>query len=95
MFCCHFCRKVQGWDDIHRRDARRLPNIKHVDNPYTRCPPQPAPSAIQPISEQTQNVEVPSPLPSKEWRSKFEDRFRNFRGVSLAMPLSISRVHLQ
>jgi hypothetical protein len=63
-----------------RRDARRLPDIKHVDNPYPHCPPQPAQSAIQPSSEPTQSVEAPSPLPSKEWRSKFEHHFRNFRG---------------
>lgn len=69
------------WYD--RRDARSLPDIKHVDNPYTLCPPRPAQPAIQPSSESTQNVEAPSPLPSKEWRTEFERRFRNFRGVSL------------
>ncbi|KAI0284245.1 hypothetical protein BGY98DRAFT_584873 [Russula aff. rugulosa BPL654] len=66
-----------------RRDARRLPDIKHVDNPYTFCPSRPAQSAIQPLSGPTQNVEVPSPLPSKEWRSEFEHRFRNFRGPAI------------
>ena len=71
---------VSETDNIYRRDARRLPNIKHVDNPYTPLPVQ---SAIQPLSEPTKNVEAPSLLPSKEWRSKFEHRFRNFRGVSL------------
>lgn len=80
MFCLSLYQECQRRDNIYRRDARRLPNIKHVNNPYTLCPPQ---SAIQPLSEPTQNVEAPSPLPSKEWRSKFEHRFRNFRGVSL------------
>jgi Survival motor neuron (SMN) interacting protein 1 (SIP1) len=85
-------RECQRRDNIYRRDARRLPDIKHVDNPYTFCPPRPAQSAIQPLSEPTQNVEVPSTLPSKEWRSEFEHRFRNFRGVSLRGPLLISLV---
>jgi len=83
MLCLSFYRECQRRVNIYRRDARRLPNIKHVDNPYTLCPSWPAPSAIQPLSEPTRNVEAPSPLPSKEWRSTFEHRFRNFRGVSL------------
>jgi survival motor neuron (SMN) interacting protein 1 (SIP1) len=83
MFYLSLYRDIRGSDDIHRRDARRIPDIKHVDNPYTLCPPRPAQSDVHSLSEPTGNVEAPSPLPSKEWRSKFEHRFRNFRGVSL------------
>ncbi|KAI9508919.1 hypothetical protein F5148DRAFT_1191443 [Russula earlei] len=63
-----------------RRDARRLPDIKRVNNPYAHRPPQPAQSVTRPSTEPTRPVEGPSPLPSKEWRSQFERRFRNFRG---------------
>jgi len=63
-----------------RRDARRLPGITRVDNPYARSPPQPPQSAIavQPSTEQ--HLEAPYSFPSKEWLSEFERRFRNFRG---------------
>ncbi|KAI0254667.1 hypothetical protein BJV78DRAFT_1279781 [Lactifluus subvellereus] len=63
-----------------RRDARKLPDIKYVANPYARIPPQPAQSTAQAFTESVRQVEAPPPLPSEEWLSKFERGFRNFRG---------------
>jgi len=64
-----------------RRDARRLPDIKSVDNPYVLSPPWPARSADQLLANgSTKHVEAFSPLPSEEWRSEFERHFRNLRG---------------
>jgi len=63
-----------------RRDARRLPSIKHVDNPYACSPPRPAQSANQLSAKPTKRVDASPPLPSKEWRYEFERHFRNFRG---------------
>ncbi|KAI0304128.1 hypothetical protein BC826DRAFT_213833 [Russula brevipes] len=63
-----------------RRDARRLPNIKHVDNPYACSLPQPSPSSVQPCTENTQGIKAPPSLPSTEWRREFERHFRNLRG---------------
>ena len=59
---------------INRRDARRLPGVKHVANPYAFVPPQ----STEPICY----TEAASLLPCKEWRNKFERHFHNFRGVS-------------
>ncbi|KAF8272450.1 hypothetical protein EI94DRAFT_1796075 [Lactarius quietus] len=55
-----------------RRDARRLPGVKHVANPYAFVPPQ----STQPIC----HTKVAPLLPCVEWRSKFERHFHNFRG---------------
>ncbi|KAI9448060.1 hypothetical protein H4582DRAFT_2139638 [Lactarius indigo] len=55
-----------------RRDARRLPGIKHVANPYAFSHPQPA--------QPTCHTKAALLLPCKEWRSKFERHFHNFRG---------------
>ncbi|KAF7355490.1 hypothetical protein MSAN_01465900 [Mycena sanguinolenta] len=63
-----------------RRDARSLPHVTRVPNPYEvpkRLPSQP-PSDILPVA-------VQSALPSPEWRSLFETRYRNFR-KNLAQP---------
>lgn len=55
-----------------RRDARKLPGIKHVANPYAFIPPQPAQSIC--------HTKAAPLLPCKEWRRKFERHFHNFRG---------------
>ncbi|KAI9466987.1 hypothetical protein BJY52DRAFT_35757 [Lactarius psammicola] len=55
-----------------RRDARKLPGVKHVANPYAFIPPQPT----QPICR----AKAAPLLPCKEWRSKFACHFHNFRG---------------
>ncbi|KAH9006848.1 hypothetical protein EDB86DRAFT_2824042 [Lactarius hatsudake] len=55
-----------------RRDARKLPGVKHVANPYAFIPPQPAQSIC--------HTKAAPLLPCKEWRSKFERHFHNFRG---------------
>ncbi|KAJ6515684.1 hypothetical protein C8R45DRAFT_1049248 [Mycena sanguinolenta] len=63
-----------------RRDARSLPHVTRVPNPYEvpeRLPPHP-PSDILPAA-------IHSALPSPEWRSLFETRYRNFR-KNLAQP---------
>ncbi|KAJ7639033.1 hypothetical protein FB45DRAFT_904536 [Roridomyces roridus] len=55
-----------------RRDARNLPHVTRVPNPYEtpeRLPPPP--SDILPA--------VHPALPSPEWRSSFETHYRNFR----------------
>ncbi|KAJ7180303.1 hypothetical protein C8R43DRAFT_972551 [Mycena crocata] len=55
-----------------RRDARHLPHVTRVQNPYElpeRLPPPP--SDILPA--------VHPALPSPEWRTLFETRLRNFR----------------
>ncbi|KAF8076590.1 hypothetical protein FPV67DRAFT_423301 [Lyophyllum atratum] len=56
-----------------RRDARYLPHVTRVMNPYE----------IDPLAEvpRTDNRVIPKhlTLPSEEWRSIFEARFKNFR----------------
>ena len=86
MFYLPRLRAVQGRDGIRRRDARRLPDIKSVDNPYALSPPRPARSADQLLANgSTKHVEAFSSLPSEEWRSEFERHFRNLRGVSFGV----------
>ncbi|KAJ7240342.1 hypothetical protein B0H12DRAFT_1135033 [Mycena haematopus] len=61
-----------------RRDARHLPHVTRVPNPYElpeRLPPPP--SDILPAAHPA--------LPSPEWRTLFETRYRNFR-KNLAQP---------
>lgn len=61
-----------------RRDARRLPGVKHVANPYAFVPPQ--------STQLTCHTKADPLLPCKEWRSKFERHFHNFRG-NLSQPV--------
>ncbi|KAI0307188.1 hypothetical protein B0F90DRAFT_1686026 [Multifurca ochricompacta] len=63
-----------------RRNARRLPSVTRVANPYARISPPLAQSEVRASTETQGDVEPPSLLPSKEWRSEFERHFRNFRG---------------
>ena len=71
---------------INRRDARKLPGVKHVANPYAFVPPKP--------SQAICHTKAAPLLPCKEWRSNFERHFHNFRGVSeSAKPPSNSRAH--
>ncbi|KAF8195676.1 hypothetical protein K438DRAFT_1718903 [Mycena galopus ATCC 62051] len=63
-----------------RRDARHLPHVTRAPNPYEipdRLPPHPPSDDILPA--------VHPELPSPEWRTLFETRFRNFR-ENLAQP---------
>ncbi|KIK67933.1 hypothetical protein GYMLUDRAFT_154768 [Collybiopsis luxurians FD-317 M1] len=54
-----------------RRDARLLPHITRVPNPY---------QTLEPVHPPSRSVETMHPsLPSPEWRNLFEIRFRNLR----------------
>ncbi|RDB22542.1 hypothetical protein Hypma_009989 [Hypsizygus marmoreus] len=55
-----------------RRDARYLPHVTRVANPYEIASPQPSRSDTRTIPSHIN-------LPSEEWRSIYEARFRNFR----------------
>ena len=57
---------------MNRRDARHLPLITRVANPY-ELPERPP----------TSNSGIPKhpALPSGEWRALFEKRFKNLRKV--------------
>ncbi|KAH7914431.1 survival motor neuron interacting protein 1-domain-containing protein [Hygrophoropsis aurantiaca] len=57
-----------------RRDARSLPHVTRVANPYEISEP-PAPAELETLACQGD----PNVLPSEEWRSKFNTRFRNFK----------------
>lgn len=61
----------------YRRDARHLPHVTRVANPFEKEEP---PNPIQ------DNRVIPSHtiLPSEEWRIILVTRFRNFRQVSNA-----------
>jgi hypothetical protein len=63
-----------------RRDARRLPHVTRVANPYELPEPVPPPDLVQPDSSR-------SNLPSELWRSTFLTHFRNLRKVTnIAQP---------
>ncbi|KAF9006554.1 hypothetical protein BDQ17DRAFT_1351946 [Cyathus striatus] len=70
-----------------RRDARYLPHVTRVANPYET-----------PESEQSfipsDSVGTHPELPSDEWRGIFERRFRNFR-KNLDQPTIHVNVHMQ
>ncbi|KAH9894433.1 hypothetical protein C8Q73DRAFT_745923 [Cubamyces lactineus] len=62
-----------------RRDARLLPHVTRVDNPYATpevpiTGPEPGPSEPKPHRDV---------LPSEEWRTTFLRRFKNFRKNSV------------
>ncbi|CAA7260023.1 unnamed protein product [Cyclocybe aegerita] len=57
-----------------RRDARQLPDIVRVPNPYEK--PEPPPDASS--SDDQTSSDSPC-LPSEQWRGMFELRFQNFR----------------
>jgi len=61
----------------YRRDARYLPQVTRVANPFEKEDPN---------SLQQDNRVIPSHtiLPSEEWRALFETRFKNFRKASNA-----------
>lgn len=61
-----------------RRDARRLPHVTRVANPYELPEPVPPPDVVQPDSSR-------SNLPSELWRSTFLTHFRNLR-KNIAQP---------
>ncbi|KAG2077233.1 hypothetical protein BDR04DRAFT_1088175 [Suillus decipiens] len=61
-----------------RRDARRLPHVTRVANPYELPEPVPPPDVVQPDSSH-------SNLPSELWRSTFLRHFRNLR-KNIAQP---------
>ncbi|KAG5732040.1 hypothetical protein E4T56_gene18750 [Termitomyces sp. T112] len=55
-----------------RRDARSLPHVKRVENPY---------ESSTPLSPKNDDRVIPNhiSLPSEKWRATFETRFKNFR----------------
>ncbi|KAJ7904716.1 hypothetical protein B0H14DRAFT_3851096 [Mycena olivaceomarginata] len=61
-----------------RRDARHLPHVTRVPNPYE------IPERLPPPSDDILPVVHPE-LPSPEWRTLFETRYKNFR-KNLAQP---------
>jgi len=67
-------------DRIHRRDASLLPRITRVDNPYAL--PE-ASADVTPGSSESRTSRTPA-MPSEEWRSVVEERFRNLKEVCLS-----------
>jgi len=76
-----------GADWIRRRDASLLPHIARVDNPYAI--PEPSVDAI-PGSPGNGTLRKPA-MPSQEWRSVVEERFKNLKRVRFQ--LSFLKVH--
>jgi len=66
-----------GADWIRRRDASLLPRIARVDNPYAM--PEPSIDAT-PGSPGNPTLRKPA-MPSEEWRSVVEERFKNLKRV--------------
>ena len=58
---------------VSRRDARQLPDVVRVSNPYEE--PEPSSTAVTVINT------IQPCLPSEEWRELFDFRFQNFRKV--------------
>ncbi|KAF9076860.1 hypothetical protein BDP27DRAFT_1379779 [Rhodocollybia butyracea] len=67
-----------------RRDARSLPHVTRVENPY---------QTAEPVLPPPRNLETTHPsLPSAEWRSLFEIRFKNLRKANTAASSSKIRM---
>lgn len=66
---------------LYSRDARHLPHVKRVVNPY-EVPEVPPPSTIQTSGPGDELARI-GILPSEEWRETFLRRFKNFRKVCL------------
>jgi Survival motor neuron (SMN) interacting protein 1 (SIP1) len=65
-----------------RREERRLPLVTRVPNPYA------VPEKPRLDSQKSREVESSAgAIPSEEWRTCFEERFRNLRTVSIAQLL--------
>ncbi|TFK55439.1 hypothetical protein OE88DRAFT_619696 [Heliocybe sulcata] len=64
-----------------RRDARRLPHVTRVVNPYEM------PDVPGPLKDDTPHPSLPSEL----WRTVFERRFRNFRKNSVQPTIHVQR----
>ena len=71
LFLCNITLPIKS---LFRRDARQLPDVVRVSNPYEE--PRPPSTAVATI-----NTIVQSSLPSEEWRELFEFRFQNFQKV--------------
>ncbi|EMD40899.1 hypothetical protein CERSUDRAFT_149434 [Gelatoporia subvermispora B] len=69
-----------------RRDARTLPHVIRVANPYEL---QYEP--IVAVAEASMSQSNQSFLPSEEWRDKFLKRFRNFRKNAVQPTLDVQR----
>jgi Survival motor neuron (SMN) interacting protein 1 (SIP1) len=72
--CLSFFNKILHIKIVSRRDARQLPDVVRVSNPYED--PEPPSTAMAVI-----NTTIQSCLPSEEWRELFDFRFQNFRKV--------------
>ncbi|OBZ76465.1 hypothetical protein A0H81_03747 [Grifola frondosa] len=71
-----------------RRDARALPNVTRVTNPY-EIPEKNADISVQP-SDAIRSSNV---LPSEEWRGTFLRRFKNFRKNSTQSTIHVRIPH--
>ncbi|TBU23505.1 hypothetical protein BD311DRAFT_703794 [Dichomitus squalens] len=74
-----------------RRDARLLPHVTRVANPY-ELPDAPPPDVAATSGAGTGSVGEPSKgdvLPSEEWRETFLRRFKNFRKNSVQPTIHI------
>jgi len=60
-----------------RRDASLLPHITRVDNPYAM--PEASPDVVPDPS--TSRISRKPAMPSEEWRSIVEERFKNLKMV--------------
>lgn len=69
------------WIVPRRRDASLLPRITRVDNPYA-IPEAAADLAPGPSESRTPRTPA---MPSEEWRSIVEERFRNLKRVCFGL----------
>ena len=73
-----------------RRDAGLLPHITRVDNPYAI--PE-APIDVAPDPSGSRALRTPA-MPSEEWRSVVEGRFKNLKKVCPELrPFENSPIH--
>ena len=79
------CLLIAGYW-MFRRDARLLPHVTRVANPYAI--PDTLPTDVPSTSGVV--TSAGAILPSEEWRELFLRRFKNFRKVS---PLRFVRLH--
>lgn len=72
------------WAVPRRRDASLLPHITRVDNPYA-MPEVSTDVAPGPSGSSTSRTPA---MPSEEWRSVVEERFKNLKKVRSGLYIS-------